>query len=457
MEHKEVPRKSAIAVTAITAFTMSLTGSALNLSVPNISSEFGVTASVVGWLITAYMLTVAALSVPFGRWADITYRKRVLVTGIIIFSAASAGGMMAVSMKMLIIMRVIQGIGGAMVLSSNTPILLSAFPPSMRGKALGYSIGAVYIGLSLGPVLGGILNQQLGWRSIFAFAGGLALIALLIAAIRIPKIPSEGGDRSLDLPGNVLYVCFIVPFMYGLSKIGSGPDAYIWIAAGVAFGIGFILRELKTDDPALNISLFRTSIGYTLSNVAALMNYGATFAIGYLTSIYLQVVLGYSSQTAGLILIIQPAVMALLTPKMGRLSDKHSPFKMSSIGMGFCAVGAAFFIFIREDTGVAYIVAALLVTGLGFAFFSSPNTNAVMSFVEKKDYGIATSVLNTMRSIGQTSSMVIVTIVVALLLPKMQLGQANPAQLTHVINITFIIFTVMCIIGIFISLKRNKQ
>ena len=457
MEQREVPRKPAIAVTAITAFTMSLTGSALNLSVPNISDEFGVTASVVGWLITAYMLTVAALSVPFGRWADISYRKRVLITGIVIFSAASAGGMLAVSMKMLILMRVIQGIGGAMVLSSNTPILLSAFPQTMRGKALGYSIGAVYIGLSLGPVLGGVLNQQLGWRSIFAFAGLLALAALIIAAWKIPRNPSEGQGRSLDLAGNILYVCFIVPFMYGLSEIGSGMSAYIWICTGLVFGAAFILRELKTDDPALSISLFRSNLGYTLSNLAALMNYAATFAIGYMTSIYLQVVLGYSSQTAGLILIIQPAVMALLTPKIGRLSDRYSPFKMSSAGMALCAAGTTFYIFLHEESGAAYIIAALLVTGLGFSLFSSPNTNAVLSCVEKKDYGVANSLLNTMRSIGQTSSMVIVTIVVTVLLPGIQLNQADPVHLTHVINVTFVIFTVMCIIGVFISLKRKKQ
>ena len=245
--------------------------------------------------------------------------------------------------------------------------------------------------------------------------------------------------------------------MYGLSEIEKGLVPVLITAAGVLLGLVFVRHELKTEDPALNIGLFRTNIGYTLSNIAALMNYGATFAIGYLTSIYLQVVMGFSSQTAGLILITQPVIMAILTPRMGRLSDKRSPFVLSSIGMGFCALGTLFFIFIDEDTSIAMIIAALLVTGIGFSFFSSPNTNAIMSCVERKDYGIATSVLNTMRSIGQTTSMVIVTIIVATMLPGIQITDADPETLVQVIHRAFIIFTIMCVIGIFISLKRKRE
>ena len=283
------------------------------------------------------------------------------------------------------------------------------------------------------------------------------MAALIVAAKGIPAEVSEGRGRSFDLSGNILYACFIILFMYGLSEIGNGMVPVVITAVGVMLGIVFIVHELKEDDPALNISLFRSNIGYSLSNLAALMNYGATFAIGYLTSIYLQVIMNFSSQTAGLILITQPAVMAILTPRMGRLSDKRSPFVLSSIGMGFCALGTLFFIFIDENTNIALIITALIITGIGFAFFSSPNTNAIMSCVEKKDYGIATSVLNTMRSIGQTSSMVIVTIIVALMIPGLQITEVEPSVLVNVINKAFIIFTIMCVIGIFISLKRKKE
>ena len=450
-------RRAAVAVALLTCFTMSLIGSALNLSIPSISSDLQVEASVVGWLVTAYMLTVATLSVPFGRLADIWCRKSELVIGIGVFLAGCVGAALSPNMAVLLVMRVLQGIGASMVMSTNTPILISAYPPEMRGRAIGYSIAAVYVGLSLGPVIGGILNHNLGWRSIFVAASIMAVVALIVAATGIKKEVIEGRGRSFDMAGNILYAVFIVAFMYGLSELEKGIVPLIIIGISLVFGVAFVLHELKTDDPALDLGLFRSNIGYTLSNVAALLNYGATFAISYLTSIYLQVVMGFTSQTAGLILIAQPVVMAILTPRMGRLSDRKSPFVLSSIGMGFCALGTLFFLFIDENTQLALIIAVLIITGIGFSFFSSPNTNAIMSCVERKDYGIATSVLNTMRSIGQTTSMVIVTIIVAVMLPGMQITQASPEMLVSVIHRAFIIFTIMCIVGIFISLKRKKQ
>jgi MFS family permease len=190
--------------------------------------------------------------------------------------------------------------------------------------------------------------------------------------------------------------------------------------------------------------------------VAALMNYAATFAISYLISIYLQVVMGYSSQTAGIIMICQPAIMAILSPLMGRISDKYSPFKMSSLGMALCGVGTFMYIFIDQDSSVWLVVCALVVTGLGFSLFSSPNTNAVMSCVDQQNYGVASSILSTMRTIGHTLSMVVVTIMVSIYIGNMSLAEADPQLVVSVINKSFIVFTIVCIAGVFISLRRKK-
>ena len=245
-----------------------------------------------------------------------------------------------------------------------------------------------------------------------------------------------------------------------MSELGSGAAndviiAVILTAAGLLLGVLFVRHELKSDDPAVDVRLFGKNAGYAFSNLSALLNYSATFAISYLISIYLQVVMGYSSQTAGLIMIFQPIVMAVLSPAAGRLSDRLSPFKMSSAGMGLCALGSGIFIFIGQDTGLAVIIVALLITGLGFSLFSSPNTNAVMSCVDKEDYGVASSILATMRSIGHTLSMVIVTIIVSRYMGDMPLTGADPQTLVSVINTSFIIFTVICGAGVFISLKRK--
>lgn len=450
-------RRAAIIVVLLTAFTMSLTGSAMNLSIPMIGEEFDVDASTVGWMVTGYMLTIAALSVPFGRLSDITCRKTVLVTGGCIFIGGCIISVSAFGFPMLLASRIVQGIGGAMVLSCNVPILIGTYPPAMRGKALGMAVGGVYAGLSLGPVIGGVITHNLGWRWIFVFAGILTAIAVVTAIPGIPRETSQlKGLVKMDYRGSALFVVFIVMFMLGLSKIEAGAIPVATAFAGLAMGGVFVVYASRVSDPILNVHLFRENIGYALSNVSAMLNYAATFAMGYLTSIYLQVAMGYSSQTAGLILIAQPVVMAVLTPKMGKLSDRYSPFKLSSGGMACCGVGTLMFVFVSADTSLPYIIVALMITGVGMALFSSPNTNAILSCVEKKDYGAANSVVNTMRSIGQTLSMVIVTIIVTLMLPGMQLEAAGKDNLVSVINVSFIVFAAMCFAGVFLSLKRKK-
>jgi len=271
---------------------------------------------------------------------------------------------------------------------------------------------------------------------------------------------ADGNEASkyerFDLSGSVLYVLFIVMLMYGLSEAGRGYAPLLAVLAGIGFGLIFVLREMKAAYPAVDISLFRQNAGYACSNVSALLNYGATFAVSYLISIYLQVVMGYSSQAAGLIMICQPATMAGLSPVAGRISDKFSPFKISSMGMALCAAGIFIFIFLENDTHIALVLAALVVTGFGFSMFSTPNINAVMSCVKETDYGVASSILATMRSIGNTLSMVIVTAIVNGYMGDIPLADAPADALIKVMRISFSVFSGICAAGVFISLKHKQ-
>lgn len=464
-------QKTILFVVITTAFITTFTGSALNLSVPDMGEYFGVSATTVGWLVTGYTLVVAAMSVPFGRISDLTGRKRVLVLGILLFGASSLAAMFGFAMWMIISLRILQGIGGAMIFSTNTAVLISSFPGADRGKVLGYSLAATYVGLSAGPVVGGILNHSFGWRSIFALTAFIAGIVLIIAWRKLPgdadvlpggslsekEAAAAPGRRSFDMAGSLLYIGMIVTVMYGLSEFSMNILPVTLVAIGLVLAFLFVRRELAEEDPVIQVRIFKQNIAYSFSNLAALLNYGATFAISYLISIYLQVVMGYSSQTAGFILIVQPVIMAVLSPYAGRLSDKFSPFKLASGGMGLCAAGVLIFSFVTEETRLWVIIAALVVTGLGFALFSSPNTNAVMACVEQKDYGVASSILATMRSIGHTLSMVIVTFIVSRYMGSAALAEAEPAQLVNVMHTCFLIFTVICAVGIFISLKRKSD
>ncbi len=446
---------STIFVVIITAFITTFTGSALNLSIPSMGTEFHASASSVGWIVTGYILAAAVLSVPFGRLADLTGRKRILVSGILIFALCSGVAAFAQSMAILLLFRVIQGIGAAMIFSTNIAVLISAFSPDKRGKVLGYSVASTYIGLSAGPVVGGVLNHYLGWRSIFVLTFAISTIVFVAAVKKLPPSKAECQGQGVDFVGNLLYVLMITLIMFGLSTISTLFYAKYLVIAGVILFVLFVLHELKTQYPIVEVRLFANNIGYSFSNLAALMNYGATFALGYLLSIYLQVVMGYDSQIAGLILISQPLMMAILSPYAGRLSDRISPFKLASFGMGLCALGLFSFIFISENYPFPLIIVNLLVVGVGFAFFSSPNTNAVMACVEKKDYGVASSILSTMRSIGHSASMAIVTFIVARQMGNVTLAEAEPKLLVETMHLSFLVFTCVCAVGIFISLKRK--
>lgn len=457
MDHKKATHHqlATLSVVIVTAFITTFTGSALNLSIPTIGTEFHASASLIGWIVTGYMLSCAALSVPFGRIADLTGRKRILVIGIFLFALCSGASAFAWSIGSLLFFRVVQGIGAAMIFSTNTAVLISAFAPEKRGKILGYSIASTYIGLSAGPVVGGMLNHYFGWRSILVVTFLVSAVVFFLAAKNLPKSNTMQQEEGFDILGNILYVSMIVSIMYGFSSFATLWFAKYLILLGVLLLILFVIHELKSDSPIVEVRLFAHNIGYTFSNLAALLNYGATFALGYLLSIYLQMVMGFDSQVSGFILISQPLLMALLSPYAGKLSDKISPFKLASFGMTLCALGLFSFIFISQSYPLWLIIASLVVMGIGFAFFSSPNTNAVMACVEKKDYGVASSILATMRSIGHTSSMAVVTFIVASTMGSVSLSKATPQMIIATMRTSFIVLTCVCAVGIFISLKRK--
>lgn len=247
----------------------------------------------------------------------------------------------------------------------------------------------------------------------------------------------------------------IASIIYGLTSLNSHASAFVIIAAGIVFGMLFVRAELTSENPIIDVRIFVKSKTFTLSNLTALFNYSATFALGYIISIYLQVVLGFSSQTAGIILIAQPFFMAVLSPAMGRLSDKVAPYKLASAGMGLCALCLLFFTFIKPETEVWMIIASLSIAGVGIALFSSPNTNIIMGCVPPSKFGVTNSLLATMRTTGQSTGMAIITLVVSGTVGNVSLYDIAAADLLRTIHISFMIFTVLCAAGIFMSLQRK--
>jgi MFS family permease len=444
-----------LVLTTVTSFMTAFMGSSLNIALPVIGSEFEASALILSWLSTIYLLTTAALLLPVGRFSDLKGRIQFYKTGVILFSIGSLLAGLAYSTNILLITRMIQGIGSAFIFSTSTAILISAFPHSQRGKVLGISIASVYAGLSSGPFLGGIITDNWNWRGIFFINAALGLIIIVLIFIKFRGEWEEKLNEKYDYKGAFIYIHSIIFIMTGLSLIPSAAGIII-LFSGVALIIFFYLAETKTSFPILNVNVFRNNQTFTFSNFAALINYSATFAIGFLLSFYLQVVKSLSPQEAGLILVTQPVVMALFSPFAGRLSDKYEPRYVSSAGMAFLSAGLILFIFLSGDTHILLITGNLVFLGFGFALFSSPNVNAIMSSVEKKFYGIASSTLASMRMIGQMLSMGFVIIIFNIFLGDSSISYQNQDDFLLSAKIVFMLFSFLSVTGIYFSFSRGK-
>ena len=450
-----VNKMSALLIATIASFLTPFMGSSINIALPAIASEFATDAVLLSWIPTAFLLTSAMFAVPFGRIADIHGMKKVFTSGIIIFTISSLLSAMAPSTLALIVFRVLQGFGSAMIFVTGLAIITSAFPPQERGKAIGINIMAVYTGLSLGPVLGGLITHYMGWRSLFYLMVPLGLLVIVLVFWKLSgqEWAACKGEK-FDLPGSILYSTALLLVIFGFSSL---PD--IWgiaaVIAGIILFLGFTKWELNIDSPVLDMKLFFKNRVFAFSNMAALINYSATFAVTFLLSLYLQYIKGLSAQNAGLILVAQPIMMAIITPFAGRLSDRYEPRIMASVGMALVTVGLLIFAFINAQTTFEYLIIGLLVLGLGFGFFSSPNTNAIMGSVEKRFYGVASATVSTMRLVGQVLSMGIAMLILAMLIGRVQIMPAQYPALIQSIQISFIIFAVLCFGGIFASMARK--
>ena len=454
-EKMTAKQRNILIVCLIASFFSPFLGAALNLSISDISRQMNCGATTVTWVVNAYTIALAVFVVPFGHLADVASRRRLMLIGMAAFSAATLLCAVSVNVTMLIVCRVIQALASALVFSVNIPLLLSVFPASRRGRMLGLSVTSTYTGLALGPVLGGLLNSLFGWRSIFVLALLLGVGAFFLTRHNVDPDPGRREEQP-DGAGNVLYVLFVSCLMLGLSNWTAGWWSKLLVLLSLPLLWLFVKNELRSVNPVIQVRLFARDRAYTLSNLAALLNYGATFAISYSMSIYLQNVKGMPSSLAGLVLICQPIVMAGVSSVAGRLSDRIAPYKLASFGMLVITAGLLYLSWLKPATPLWTIIAALLVIGLGFGFFSSPNTNAVLSCVDKSHYGEANSILGTMRTLGQSSSMVMVLLIFGAIVGNTVITEADPLLLTQAIRRNLQLSCLICFIGALISMVRGR-
>jgi len=439
-------------VATLGGFLVTFMASSVNIALPLIGAEFHASAVMLSWISMSMILVSGALLLPIGRLADTYGRVRFFVFSMVLLTVALFASGFAPSAWVLLGMRALTGVCLAIGSVTSTTLVILAYPVESRGRALGLNIGGVYLGLTVGPVLGGLIVHNLGWRSLFLIVGAAALIDVALPVWKLRHVEwREPKAGRFDLAGSVLYAVSLVMLLLGFSWL-PGVAGIVLVPVSVGGLVAFIWWESKAADPLLPVSLLRRNRVFGFTNAAVLVNYAATSAMVFLMSLYLQYNRGLNAQTAGFVLVSGTFVQAAVSPFAGRLSDRLPARYVASTGMGLCVLGLLALVFLGADTAYWYIILALCVLGFGFALFSTPATHVVMGSVDKHWLGMASATIAAVRQAGMSLSTGLAALMLAVLVGRKAIKPEDYPSLLTSVRLTFLIFTVLCVGGVVASL-----
>ena len=417
------PRSLLAGLTLVGAFVSTFITGAAAVATPAIGASLHFGFSTAIFMQAAYLLTATVFLIPAGRFADAHSRLDYYIAGIGVFGVSSLLAGFAPNADLLIAARAFQGFGAALVAATTEAVLVTLFPEHERGRAIGINVTVVYVGVSLGPVVGGFLTESLGWRWIFFVNAPIALATvILLWRLRWDREPRT--RLRLDLPGSMLLAAWVTPlvvvFSYAPLWGWSSTLAVSLLIGGIAALGAFILVEARVDSPILDLDLLRGSRLFTNAAVCTLLNAFSVFSVGLLVALFLQIVQHHSVATTGLLMLSQPIVMAGLSPVFGQLSDRVGSRALTTVGM--VTIAGALFLLAALPGGAsaAWIVLCLGLLGIGMAAFSSPNEAAALGAAPRVRLGAASSILGSARYIGQFLSLSVLGAVAA-----SQLGAAG--------------------------------
>ena len=442
-------------VCSILCFFTVFAVNAIVVVIPTIAIEFQMSNIVQNWITIIFFLVVAVLSVPAGQISGKYGLKKVTIISVILFIIISVINVLVTSSQQFLACRFVLGIALSFINVTSMAMVVSAFNEKERGKALGVNITAVFVGLSLSPVLGGIFNYHFGWRFVVLFNVPFLVVILILLLTKIDDEWITFPNIPIDLKGSLFYGLGMVLFIYGFTILNE-LSGIILTVLGILILLIFGFIELKQDYPVFDMRLFKNR-QFLSSNFAALSAYLATFAVTTIINYHLQYIKGFDSQTTGIILLIAPLCQVIIAPIAGRLSDKYVPQILAGIGMALGTVSLILFSFLNFNTSLEFLLISMVIYGVGFGLFSPPNTNVIMSSVPPQDTSVASAAVSTMRTIGQVMSLGILTLVFAFIMGNVPIIEKYYPLLIQSCQITCLICVMLCIISVFASVVGIKS
>ena len=448
-------KHTVLAASCLAIFVNPLAGTMLNLALSAIQKDFLCSEHQLGWVASVYFIVSVIFLLPSAKLADIYGKKKVFLSGALIALVGVILSMFSPNIIMLYIFRGITGIGMAAISSTSVSMISDVYEPFERGPALALNTACVYIGAAIGPTLGGVVTEFLGWRAIFTILIPFLLGAFFFMSRFGYNIKSTPG-KHFDLMGSVVYGTAILVFMFGLISL---PQLYaiIMMAVGSLIFVCFILMEIRESNPLVKLSIFRNT-RFSRSMLALLLNYSASYCVAFFMSRYLQEIGALTPTQAGLIMMVQSVVQVFFTLWAGRVATRMDMRILPTLGMMVTCCALGMMLFVTKTLNIPLLVASLATLGMGMGLFSAPNTIAVMSYVRKEQYNSASGLIATVRQFGMMVSMGIATCMISVFLgADTVLEPSNYDTFMLILRYAFATCLVFCAVGAVFSWFRGSS
>lgn len=391
---------------AMGIFLSTIDGSIVNVSLPTLETVFDTSFATVQWVVVSYLLVITSLMLGVARLGDMIGKRRIYLTGMVIFTGGSLLCGVSPSIGALIGFRAFQGLGAVMMQALGLAIVTEAFPPTERGRALGITGTFVSLGISIGPTIGGVLIGTVGWRWIFLVNLPVGIVGLWLARRYIPDWRPPGGQRFDGLGAALTFgtlVMLALGLTFGPERGWSDPTIRaLLMGAFVAFLL-FLLVESRLRQPMIDLRMFRDSL-FSISLLTGLLVF-LVFAGLFMMPFYLERVKGYDPAQVGLFLVVVPVALGVTAPLAGSLSDRYGTRGISLLGLVIVVFACLSIASLEEDTSAFGYVVRLLPLGLGAGLFQSPNNSAIMGSAPRARLGVVSGLLSLSRTLGQVTGL----------------------------------------------------